>query len=1258
MSGREERLLELLGRWEAGRAEGRPPGVEELCAGCPELADDLRHRIGIRLRLDQPAGAGPADEPATEDVRSSAPSHRSASSPGASPQSSRPDVPGYEVLGELGRGGMGVVYQARQVALNRVVALKVILAGGHTTEEERRRFLAEAEAVAAVPHPGIVEVYECGTHEGLPFFALEFCAGGSLADLLRQAPLPPAEAAGAVEVLARAVQAAHARGIIHRDLKPANVLRTSDGALKITDFGLAKRLEAGAALTQSGVVLGTPAYMAPEQAQGRKDVGRAADVYALGAILYDCLTGRPPFKASTPVDTILQVVSDEPVPPRRLNPRVPRDLETICLKCLAKEPGRRYGSAEALAEDLRRFRAGEPVSARPAGVAERAFKWARRRPAVAGLLALVGLVTAVAFGLVIWMWRDAVAARTRAEKAELAEAEARHGAESAGEVEAKHRAAAEAARQQEAGQRRDYQRLSTRLLLDKGQSLCEQADVARGLLWLARGFQSAAEEDGGLRRILCTNLADWARRLHPLRSAFTHRGRLAAVALSRDGKRVLTGSHDATARVWDAATGAPIGRAMQHNRAVLAVAFSPDGKLVVTGSADRTAWLWDAATGRAYAGPFRHSDSVVAVAFPPSNSKAVLTASSDGTARLWGAAAEPGKQLWELRHDGEVRAIAFSPGGEKVLTAADTGGGSGEAYLWDAATGKRLAGPLAHRKAIVAVAFNHNGAVVATASEDMTAQLWDAGSGKPLAGPLKHQGTATSLAFRPKSEHLLTGSTDHNARLWNAATGAQFGLPISHRGRVMTVAFSPDAKSLLTGSADQTARLLNAETRELIGAPLSHQNSVLKALSDPEGKTVLTMARDKTARLWDVAGDKSPGVRLLGHEQECEAVAFSHDGKRVLTGSHDKTARIWDAVTGRQRGKALPHDDTVVAVAFSPDDKTVLTGSRDRSARLWNSATGAPVGKPLLHKGRVSAVAFSPGGKLAITASTDWMARLWDAASGDAIGAPFRHRGAVTAVTFSPDGKTLLTGSADGTARLWNTATGEPISEPLKQEAGVASVAFSPDGKLALTGSNDETARLWDAVTGRPAGKPLRHQGEVLSVAFSPDSSLVLTGSEDGTARLWRATTGQLLCPPLAHQRGVRQVAFSPDGKTAITGSRDGVARFWDVPSGLPLGAPLSHPFSQVHAVAFSPDGKRVAIASRSTLTRICPIPRPLPEGVKPERVVLWAQVLTGLELNADGAIGALDAAAWQERRKHLEELGGPPRIEVVSGPEPAKSGG
>jgi tRNA A-37 threonylcarbamoyl transferase component Bud32 len=384
-------VLELIFNEVLLREErGEEPRPEEYVSRFPHLTTQIQTLFEVHRGIDFPALPGPLP----------------AGGPG-------PSVPGYEVLEELGRGGMGVVYKARHVKLNRTVALKMLLAGRHAGPEQMARLQSEGEAVARLQHPNIVQVFEVGAHQGTPFLALEFCPGGPLDRKLGGAPLRPREAAALVEALAGAMHAAHLQGVVHRDLKPANVLLAEDGTPKISDFGLAKKLDEPG-LTVSGAVMGTPLYMAPEQAAGRnREVGPRSDVYALGAILYELLTGRPPFRAATPVETLAQVLREEPVPVRRLAPQVPRDLETVCHRCLEKNPARRYASAAALGEDLRRCRADQPTLARPLGPAERAWRAARRNPALT-LVALAGL-TMLLFVAACLAWSSYRSARLMAE---------------------------------------------------------------------------------------------------------------------------------------------------------------------------------------------------------------------------------------------------------------------------------------------------------------------------------------------------------------------------------------------------------------------------------------------------------------------------------------------------------------------------------------------------------------------------------------------------------------------------------------------------------------------------------------------------------------------------------------------------------------------------------------------------------------------------------------------------------------------------
>jgi hypothetical protein len=392
---------EVLGLLEEMLDSGKTP--EEVCRDRLDLLPEVRQRWQEFCRIDEQVRVllpGLGTRPCAD------------TTPSVPHPAGLPRVPGYELEAVLGRGGMGVVYRARHLRLNRPVALKMLLAGDCAGPSERARFQREAEAVANLRHANIVQVYDVGEQDGRPFFTMEIVEGGSLAEKLAGVPQPAREAAALVVTLAEAVSAAHQGGIVHRDLKPANVLLTPDDTPKISDFGLARRVEGGDRLTQSGIMLGTPSYMAPEQARGRTQaLGPPVDIYALGAILYELLTGRPPFQGETAADTVLQVLSQEPVPPARLNPRVPRDLETICLKCLHKEPERRYASARELADDLGRFVRGEPVAARPVGRPERVVKWMRRNPTVACLSAVAAFALVAGTGVSL---RFGVEARRKA----------------------------------------------------------------------------------------------------------------------------------------------------------------------------------------------------------------------------------------------------------------------------------------------------------------------------------------------------------------------------------------------------------------------------------------------------------------------------------------------------------------------------------------------------------------------------------------------------------------------------------------------------------------------------------------------------------------------------------------------------------------------------------------------------------------------------------------------------------------------------
>jgi WD40 repeat protein/tRNA A-37 threonylcarbamoyl transferase component Bud32 len=795
---------------------------------------------------------------------------------------------------------MGVVYKARQVKLNRLVALKMILAGGHAGEADLARFRTEAEAIARLQHPHIVQVFEIGEHEGKPYFSLEFCAAGSMAQKLDGTPLPPMEAARLVETLARAMEAAHQKGIVHRDLKPANILLLDDGTPKITDFGLAKKLnEAGQ--TATGAVMGTPSYMAPEQAgmassawasPGRKsgEITPAADVYALGAILYELLTGRPPFRAPSALDTLLQVVSDDPVPPRQLQSKTPKDLETICLKCLQKEPGKRYSSALALAEDLRRYQAGEPILARPVGVLERGWRWCQRKPLVATLVVTVW--GALMLGLLVSLYllnelnQSMSEALDEKVKAFNAKGQADYNAalyKKAADDEAKARKEAD-----ERTEKAEELALQVRFNHFFNRSMDDPALAFVGTAQLLP--EAAKRKNRAILESMRLHLGAWKRELVPLHWIDTHPGSLAKVALSADGKIGLR-SLGKTARVFETATGKALGPPLQHQNSVVAVALSADAKLALTGSSDKTARLWETATGKSLGALLQHQDIVQAVALS-ADGKIALTGSYDKKARLWETAT--GKPLGPpLEHQGVVLAVALSADGKVALTGTWDKTGR----LWETATGKRLGPPLRHQDVVQAVALSADGQIAVSGSYDKTARLWETATGKPLFPPLQHQNSVFGVALSADGKVVLTGSLVGTAKLWKTTRGKLVSLLLQHQDELRTVALSANGKVVLTVTVfENKSRLWEAATAKPLGQPLQHQ---------PQEGGVL-------------------------------AVALSADGKVALTGSMNNVAKLWETATGKPLGQPLQHQNSVVAVALSADGKIALTGTFfENIAQLW-----------------------------------------------------------------------------------------------------------------------------------------------------------------------------------------------------------------------------------------------------------------------------------------------------------------------------------
>lgn len=1040
-------LDEVIARYLRDEENGQPADRERLLAEHPELAAELEQFFADRDRVS--AAVAPVSLPRRK------------------PLATIRYFGDYELLEETACGGMGIVYRARQRSLNRIVAVKMIRGGKFATGDDEKRFVAEAQAAAGLEHEGIVPIYEVGRHDGQHFFSMRYIEGRSLAELVRESPLQARRAATYVRQTAEAIHYAHQRGILHRDLKPSNILVDTNERIQVTDFGLATRVESESELTRTGQVLGTPSYMAPEQAQGKRGlIGPASDVYSLGVVLYELITGRPPFRAETAAETIRQVVETEPASPRLLNLQIPKDLETICLKCLHKEPHRRYPTAEALAEDLGRYLEGRPVLARRVGQVERAWRRFRRNPAVSGALAaavlclIVGSAAASYFGI-------AARAHARAEALERKRADER---------------AAEARRAEYLGRRHLYAAHMSLV-----QNAWDDGDVGYVLDLLDRWRPVIGEDD--LRSF---EWFYWHRlcNLH-LQTLTAHTEAVTSVTFSPDGTKVVTGSRDGTAKIWDAVTGENLQTLNDLTRWISAVAFSPDGTRIVAGG-DVTV-IWDTDTGR----KLRTLNRVAYdAAFSPDGMR-IVTDSGDA-AVVWDVLS--GEAVQTLRSpEHSVTSVAFCPDGSRIVT----GTMEGTVVIWNSATGQKLDLLKGHAGYVEAVAFSPDGARIASASRDETALIWDAASGARLQSLDGHRGHVTTVVFSFDGTRLLSGGRDGVAIMWDAASGLELLRLKGHKSQIESVAFSPDGTRAVTGSDDRTAKIWDALTEGSVQALEPHVKPVTGVAFSPDAALMVTVALDRIAVIRDAVTGK-PLRRLNSRADDYFMdVAFSPDGTRLVTGSSSSTARIWNPTTGEPVMTLKGHTKIVRSVAFSPDGTLIVTGSEDKTAKVWDAATGREIYALEGHAEPVMDAVFSPDGTRIVTGSYDKTAKIWNAATGREIVTLDGHRAPIYAVAYSPDGSRLVTGTT-----IRDAKTGEELQMLKGHTKQVMCIVFSPDGMRIATGSADETAKVCDAITGEPLLKLKDHTLYVKCIAFSPDGRRLVTGSWDHTAKLWPALFG------------------------------------------------------------------------------------------------------------------------------------------------------
>jgi WD40 repeat protein/serine/threonine protein kinase len=1115
--------LEAGERPDRGAFEARYPELAPALAGCLEALEFVRSAASS---LAPVLGREPAAAlAATTELQ--------------------PDLPlgDYRIVREIGRGGMGVVYEAVQVSLGRRVALKVLPVEAARDAKLRARFQRESRAAAQLHHSNIVPVFEVGQEGNASFYAMQYIQGQSL-DLviqeLRQlrassgemvcqdggaaagavarslltgqfepapaldatidAPLELGEAAtgacpagttaapvalpGSSELssvatdyrrycrqvariglqVAEALAYAHGRGIVHRDIKPSNLLLDSVGLVWVSDFGLAKTQEQ--ALTETGDVVGTLRYMAPERFGGECDA--RADVYALGLTLYELLLLRPAFDAPDRLHLIDQIGHQEPARPRGIDPRIPRDLETILMKAIEKEPRRRYASAEVMAEDLRRFLADEPIRARRLGPLERLGRWGRRNPLVAGLSAAVVLVTALGFAGVFGQMQ-------------VARANAVQAHQERDEVRAlNHR----------------LQRTLYAAHMNLAKQAWDAADIERVVELLEEHGPKAGEPD--LRGF------EW-RYLYRLCHAdlLTLKGltgRVSRVAYSPDGKRLAGAGGDRTVKVWDAQTGQELLTLKDEGGGV---AFSPDGKRLVTGRK-----VWDTQTGR---------------------------------------------ELLTLKGG---HGVTFSPDSKRLAGAGGEPGKPGEVKVWDAQTGQELLSLQGHTGQVNSVTFSPDGKRLASADNypDYLVKVWDAQTGQELCSI---KGGGWDVAYSPDGKRLASNSGDMTVKVWDAQTGQELLTCKGHTGQVNSIVFSPDGKRLASTSGDRTVKVWDAQTGQELFTFKKHTGVPWKVVFSPDGTRLASGTWDGTVKVWDATTSQEART-FRGPTGSVRSVAFSPDAKRLASGSNtwDDTkkayvpgeVKVWEAQTGQELRSCQGHTGEVTSVVFSPDGKRLASAAADKTVKVWEAQTGQELRTCQGHTGIVSMVAFSADGKRLASASEDKTVKVWDAQTGQEIVAFKGHTGLVQSVAFSPDGKRLASAAGEqrpagrggeGEVKVWDAQTGQEIlTWKVNLSPGRPHVAFSPDGKrLASTSS---LLKVWDAQTGQELLSLKGHTGHISSVVFSPDGKRLASSSgsvanrQGGEVKVWDAQTGQELLTLKGGGLG-RIGAFSPNGHWLVS---------------------------------------------------------------------------------------------------------------------------